>query len=336
VPTPRRVLRRAAGYRRGVRRLLVLWDIDFTLIGASGVGQRLYGMVFQDMFGRELPGIAPMAGRTDRAIILDTLTRAGIGQPREQVDRFIARLAAMAPARRELAAGQSLALPGAVAALTALARYAPPGAPEAAPAPGAVTAPGPVPLCVVQSVLTGNVRQLAEVKLSAAGLASHLDLGVGAYGEAHEVRAELVHLARRNAARRYGADFSGEQTVLVGDTELDVAAALATGARVVGVATGSTTADKLAAAGADAVLPDLTDTEATLAAILGNSSRPAASLPATADSQTVLSATRASCPGRPQDGPAWLRVRRSAVRVQLWPFAFLAHARNCSSSSTAS
>ena len=51
-----------------VRRLLVLWDIDFTLIGASGVGLRLYEMVFRDMFGRELPGYAPMAGRTDRAM----------------------------------------------------------------------------------------------------------------------------------------------------------------------------------------------------------------------------------------------------------------------------
>ena len=47
--------------------------------------------------------------------------------------------------------------------------------------------------------------------------------------------------------------------MLIGDTPLDVAAALATGARVVGVATGSFTAADLAAAGAHAVLPDLTD-----------------------------------------------------------------------------
>src|SRR5215472_14997661 len=108
-----------------VRRLLVLWDIDFTLIGASGVGLRLYDAVFRDMFGRELPGYAPMAGRTDRAIIIDTLARAAIPEPRQQVDEFIARLAAMAPAGRELAAGRSQALPGAAAALSALARYAP-------------------------------------------------------------------------------------------------------------------------------------------------------------------------------------------------------------------
>jgi phosphoglycolate phosphatase len=278
-----------------VRRLLVLWDIDFTLIGASGVGLRLYEMVFRDMFGRELPGYAPMAGRTDRAIIIDTLARAGVPEPRAQVDEFIARLAAVAPTGREVAAGKCQALPGAAAALTALARYASRGAPSdgstaadgdapadgsapaysGAPADGDAAADEPAPLRVVQSVLTGNVRQVAEVKLSAAGLAGHLDLGIGAYGESHEVRAELVHLARANAAHRYGADFAGEQTVLVGDTELDVAAALATGARVVAVATGGTTADKLAAAGAHAVLPGLADTAATLAAVLGYPPRPA-------------------------------------------------------------
>jgi phosphoglycolate phosphatase len=261
-----------------VRRLLVLWDIDFTLIGASGVGLRLYEMVFRDMFGRELPGYTPMAGRTDRAIIIDTLARAGIPEPRAQADQFIARLAALAPAGRELAAGRSLALPGAAAALTALARYAPPAGAiadgQADPGAGASAqdgAGGPAALQVVQSVLTGNVEQIAEVKLDAAGLTGHLDLGIGAYGDSHEVRAELVHLARDNAARRYGTDFAGQQTVLVGDTGLDVAAALATGARAVGVATGGTTAAELAAAGAHAVLPGLADTPATLAAILGES-----------------------------------------------------------------
>ena len=36
-----------------MRWLLVLWDIDFTLINAGGVGTRLYRVVFRDMFGTE-------------------------------------------------------------------------------------------------------------------------------------------------------------------------------------------------------------------------------------------------------------------------------------------
>ena len=71
-------------------------------------------------------------------------------------------------------------------------------------------------------MLTGNVRPLAEVKLAPLGLTEHLDLDVGAYGDEHEVRAELVHLARQRAALAYGDDFGGEATVIVGDTPLDI------------------------------------------------------------------------------------------------------------------
>jgi len=247
-----------------VRCLLVLWDIDFTLIDAGGVGTRLYRMVFRDMFGAELPGAADMAGRTDRAIVLDTLGRAGIPEPRQHLDQFLARLAALAPAGRELTERHSRALPGAAAALDALAAY---GA-AAQDGDGTRARDGAPDVRVVQSVLTGNVRPMAEMKLRALGLDAHLDLAVGAYGESHEARTELVHLARDNAARSYGGDFSGPATVLVGDTPLDVAAALETGARAVAVATGGTTAARLAASGAHAVLADLTDTPAVLAAIL--------------------------------------------------------------------
>jgi Predicted phosphatases len=122
---------------------------------------------------------------------------------------------------------------------------------------------------VVQSVLTGNVPAMARAKLAAVGLDAHLDLDVGAYGDHHEVRAELVHLARARARAAHGREFGGTATVLVGDTPLDVEAALATGARAVGVATGGPAAGELVAAGADAVLPDLTDTAAVVAAITG-------------------------------------------------------------------
>ena len=86
----------------------------------------------------------------------------------------------------------------------------------------------------------------------------------------HEVRAELVTVARRAARQLYGLDFPGAATVLVGDTPLDVEAALASGARAVAVATGSFPAADLAAAGAHVVLSDLTNTGAVLAAVTGS------------------------------------------------------------------
>jgi hypothetical protein len=76
-------------------------------------------------------------------------------------------------------------------------------------------------------------------------------------------------VARLAASQAYGADFGGWSTVLVGDTPLDVEAALAAGARVVGVATGSYSEEELAAAGAHAVLPDLTDPVRVRAVVTG-------------------------------------------------------------------
>ena len=221
----------------------MLWDVDYTLVSADGLGTRLYEAVFREMFGRELLEVAPKAGRTDRAIAGDTLALAGV--PRACVDEFLAALA------RACADGAVPArvrpMPGAAAAVAALA---------------AVSGSG-----IRQSVLTGNIRPLAALKLRRAGLGEHLDLDAGAYGDAHEVRAELVAVARDAASRVYGRVFDGPSTVLVGDTPLDVQAALATGARVVAVATGSYVAAELAAAGAEVVLPDLTDAARVVAAV---------------------------------------------------------------------
>ena len=235
--------------RRGsVSEQLVLWDIDGTLLNADGVGRDLYDVVFVQLFGRSIDAFAPMAGRTDRAIILETLTMAGVDEPRRYVDPFIAGLTAHAPSVREMVAIRGRALPGASDVLRGLQGRA------------------------HQSVLTGNIRPVAEVKLAAVGLRDGLDLCIGAYGDDHEDRTQLVHVARRRAAGVHGqtaTDFSGTSTVIVGDTPLDVSAALAAGARVVGVATGVYSEGELREAGALTVLPDLTDTAAVLDALFG-------------------------------------------------------------------
>jgi phosphoglycolate phosphatase-like HAD superfamily hydrolase len=233
-----------------VRRLLVLWDIDYTLVNARGVGSELYTRVFTARYGRPLPQPGSMAGRTDRAIAREVLALAGLDGLDQELPLFQAALNDTAPAFEARARQVVTALPGADTALAGLAALAPDQGP-------------------VQSLLTGNIRPMAEIKLAAAGLTRHLDLEVGSYGDQHEIRAELVAPARDAAAAVYAEDFGGTATVLIGDTPLDVAAALATGARAVGVATGHFSTADLAAAGAHAVLPDLTDTAAVVSAILG-------------------------------------------------------------------
>ena len=99
----------------------MLWDVDYTLVSADGLGTRLYKVVFREMFGRELTMVAPKAGRTDRAIVADTLALAGV--PRGDVDAFLAALERVAAAG--LVPGAVRPLPGAAAAIAALARSGP-------------------------------------------------------------------------------------------------------------------------------------------------------------------------------------------------------------------
>ena len=93
----------------------MLWDIDYTLLNAGGVGRVVYDSVFRDMFGRGPVALAPMAGRTERAIIGDTLAMAGITDPARHVDEFVAELARRAPDLKDMFETRGHALPGAAA-----------------------------------------------------------------------------------------------------------------------------------------------------------------------------------------------------------------------------
>jgi phosphoglycolate phosphatase-like HAD superfamily hydrolase len=224
----------------------VLWDVDHTLMSSGGMLPDLYGEAFRAVTGKALRHVPDTAGRTERAIILDAFALNGVDGD-VHLPAFVEALTAAHTARLEILRRKGHALPGAADALAALSREA----------------------GVLQSLLTGNLRPIAEEKLAAFGLDAHVDFEVGAYGADHVERSDLVGWARRQVAERYGVMFGPENTVLVGDTPNDVAAARAGGAAVVAVATGRYTADDLAAAGADVVLSDLADTDRVVRTLLG-------------------------------------------------------------------
>jgi phosphoglycolate phosphatase-like HAD superfamily hydrolase len=223
-------------------RLLVLWDIDHTLIETRGVGRAIYDRAFPAATGRPLVELARVAGRTELTIMAESLRLNGVEPTDDAVGRLAAALVqGYADARGELAE-RGRVLPGAHETLATMA---------ARPA-------------VQQSVLTGNLRPVARIKLEVFGLDRYLDLAAGAYGDDSSDRPELVAVAQQRSADRTGIPFDGDTTVLIGDTPNDVAAGLAAGVRVVGVATGASDAEALRRAGAQEVAADLHECRATL------------------------------------------------------------------------
>jgi phosphoglycolate phosphatase len=226
---------------------LVLWDIDHTLIETRGIGGQVYAEAFAKVTGRALEKMPPFAGRTEPVIFREALQVNGVEDREGLYAKFAAEQAQGYAEHLDDLRSRGRALPGAAEALRALSQRTD----------------------VTQSILTGNTRPSAEIKLQAFGLDEYLDLDIGAYGTDDDIRANLVGIARQRAEKAQGQRYENGHTVLIGDTPNDVAAALGSGARIIAVATGSDTAAELAAAGAETVLQDLTDTRAVLAAIFG-------------------------------------------------------------------
>jgi phosphoglycolate phosphatase-like HAD superfamily hydrolase len=213
---------------------LVLWDIDHTLVATRGVGRELSALAFERALGTPMLEQARIDGITEPVIFRETARLHGIDVERADFERFATALAAAHVEHAADLRERGHALPGAARLLDSLA-----GLPD-----------------VLQTVVTGNVRAVAEIKLGVFGLDRHIQWTAGAFGEDAEDRADLVRLALHRAG-----DVPPDQAVLLGDTPADVAAGRASGVPVIGVATGRSSATDLEGAGAARVLDDLTDTD---------------------------------------------------------------------------
>jgi phosphoglycolate phosphatase-like HAD superfamily hydrolase len=103
--------------------VLVLWDLDLTLLDPAGFGTRMITPALADLLGRDPVMGVSFAGRTDRAILTDLLEINGIGVDDDEVVHSLMD----AVARRcetfgdDLLAGGGGPLPGAHEAVAALA-----------------------------------------------------------------------------------------------------------------------------------------------------------------------------------------------------------------------
>jgi phosphoglycolate phosphatase len=230
----------------------VLWNIDLTLVDVARVSRGAYADAFRRVTGRPLVALPQTAGRTDSEIFFEALALNGPAPARDDdagvldlLARYTRELETAFGSRAALLSAQGRALPGAWAAVAAVAGL-----------------PG-----VVQSVLTGTIRPNALAKLRAFDLDHFFDLEIGGYGsEIYPMGAQLLR-SRGRASEKYRSEIGSGATVYLADSGRDVAAARTGGGRCVAVASGRSSAGELREAGADVVLDDLTDTDAVVRAV---------------------------------------------------------------------
>jgi phosphoglycolate phosphatase len=220
-----------------MQKLLILWDIDGTILHSGGAGMTALHAALQNVFGRSgsFAGIE-FAGRTDPWIIRQIFSRFGIDESEENVASYVDGYITALPGI--LAVSGARVLPGVADILGRAAGHAD----------------------VAHGLLTGNLRRGAQAKLGFHGLWEVFP--IGAFADDSEVRNELGPHALRRARKHWGVDFPPERVWVVGDTPHDIRCARAFGACSLAVATGGSSGSDLAAHRPDAVLENLGDTAA--------------------------------------------------------------------------
>lgn len=230
-----------------MRRKLVLFDIDGTLLSAGGISARALSATLLESFGTEgdVAGY-DYSGKTDPQIVRELMRGAGIAE--SEIDRHLPGTLARYQDRllAWLRPEDVVAKPGVAPLLEALA----------------------VDERVTLALLTGNLEPCARAKIEPLDANHHFPFG--AYGSDHEDRYRLPAVALERGRTIAGIPFAGPDIVIVGDSIHDVLCGRSLGVRAVAVATGKTPSARLAEVAPHALLGDFMDTEAAVRAILGD------------------------------------------------------------------
>lgn len=221
---------------------LILFDIDGTLLLSGRAGMRAMTRAFQETFGiSDAFKGESFGGRTDSYLVSKALRLAGLPDTPEHHRRFRdAYLPLLAEEIEQPGQGHKGLMPGARELLEALDAHH----------------------HLHLALLTGNYREAAAIKLQHFELWDFFEWG--AFSDDHHDRNELVPIARSRAETYDIPAAAIERVIVIGDTPHDIECARVAGAKSIAVATGGYTLEQLRDAGADEVLPDLSDTRAVL------------------------------------------------------------------------
>ena len=212
---------------------LVLFDIDGTLIHSGGAGVKAFGRAFAAEFGLA-NGTERMqfAGRTDTGLVREFFRLHHIDPTpahfRQFFDCYVFWLDHLLHHT-----GGGLC-PGAGEFLADVAA---------------------LPNRPLVGLLTGNIRLGAEIKLRHFGLWDWF--ATGGFADDHENRDLIAHAAAERGRRLLGKNLRGEEILVIGDTPLDIQCGRAIGAKVLAVATGGASVEKLRPHQADWLVEDL-------------------------------------------------------------------------------
>jgi len=222
-----------------MRKRLLLFDIDGTLIHSGGAGVQALISAFRERFGitDDLRGIE-IAGMTDSGIVASILKKYNIPATTENVSAFLDSYVHFLSL--ELPRREGKLLPGVLELLEKLKsrRH------------------------VVLALLTGNVSRGAQLKLEHYGVWHFFEFG--AFADDHQDRNRLGSFARARARERHGREFSASQIDVIGDTPRDIACGKAIGARTIAVATGKWSRQQLAEHQPDFLIDDLSDVDGVI------------------------------------------------------------------------
>ncbi|MFN8612329.1 MAG: HAD family hydrolase [Vulcanimicrobiota bacterium] len=226
---------------------LILFDIDCTLLRTGGSGMVALSQALARVLDQPFQlSQVPPSGQTDPNIVRAMFREAGLPLTRwEECERQIFEIYPELLAAQLLERRLDSRLEPGIEALVELLHHHPE---------------------LHLGVLTGNLEVTARMKLDVFGLNPYFP--IGAFGSDYADRNLLGPLALERARRHYGCDFQAERTWFVGDTHHDILAARACGARVLAVATGSYSRQKLLEHLPDHCLEHLLEVERVLELLL--------------------------------------------------------------------
>ena len=225
-----------------MRPALILFDIDGTLLLSGRAGLRAMTRAFDTTFGiTDAFAGESFGGRTDSFLVSKALQANGLPDTPEQHERLRQHyIPLLAEEIEHPGTGHKGLMPGARELLDALHDHH----------------------HLHLALLTGNYRDAAEIKLQHFEIWDFFEWG--AFSDDAADRNALVPIARSRAETYDIPGAAIERVIVIGDTPHDIECARVAGAKSIAVATGGFTIDQLREAGADEVLPDLSDTARVL------------------------------------------------------------------------